>query len=241
MKKIRLDRLLGNLGYGSRKDVQDLVKKRAVTIDGGVVTDFSQHIEISSALCERIQVEGEGLDPMPGMVLMLHKPVGYTCSHKEEGEIVYDLFPGRWTKRNPPLSSVGRLDKDTSGLLLLTDDGDLLHKLSSPKHQIEKKYRAILDRPLRGDEAEIFASGTLLLESEKKPLLPARLEVIGEKIVHLYITEGRYHQVRRMFAAVGNHVTELHRVRIGGLELPETLESGEFLFLNEQDLAKIFQ
>lgn len=231
MKKIRLDRLLGNLGYGSRKEVQELVRKRQISFDGTVLTDFSAHIALDPELPSRLLVGGEELDPLPGFFILLHKPVGFTCSHKEEGELVYDLFPERWQKRNPPLSSVGRLDKDTSGLLLFTDDGEALHRLASPKTKMEKTYLATLDRPLRGDEAELFASGTLLLESEEKPLLPAKLEVLGEKSARLTIVEGRYHQVRRMFAAAGNHVLNLHREKFGDWEMPDDLAPGEYIIL----------
>jgi 16S rRNA pseudouridine516 synthase len=127
------------------------------------------------------------------------------------------------------------LDKETSGLLLLTDDGGLLHRLTSPKHKVPKAYEAMLDRPLRGDEAEIFASGTLMLNGEKSPCLPAKLTIIDETHVTLEITEGRYHQVRRMFAAVGNHVTALHRSRIGDLTL-EDLKSGDYRIIGVNEL-----
>jgi 16S rRNA pseudouridine516 synthase len=153
------------------------------------------------------------------------------CSHDDgEGRLVYDLLPERWRRRDPKISTVGRLDKDTSGLLLLTDDGALLHRLTSPKHKVPKIYEATLDRPLRGDEAEIFASGTLILNGEKTPCLPAKLEVIDPTHARLEIIEGRYHQVRRMFAAVGNHVTALHRSTFGDLTL-EDLEAGEYRLL----------
>ena len=121
-------------------------------------------------------VDGEPLDPPPGLALMLHKPLGVTCSHKEAGPLVYDLLPERWRRRDPAISTVGRLDKETSGLLLLTDDGALLHRIISPRSHVAKRYVATLDRPLRGDEAEIFASGTLMLEGEDKPLAAGRAE-----------------------------------------------------------------
>ena len=110
---------------------------------------------------------------------MLHKPVGYTCSTKDPGRVVYDLLPPRFRERNPVLSTVGRLDRDTSGLLLFTDDGELLHRIIAPKSNLPKVYVATLAEPLRGDEAALFASGTLMLESEKTPLLPVELEVAG--------------------------------------------------------------
>ena len=138
------------------------------------------------------------------------------------------------------MSTVGRLDKETSGLLLLTDDGALLHKIISPRRQIAKTYRATLDRALRGDEAEIFAAGALMLEGDDKPLLPARLEILGPTEALLTIVEGRYHQVRRMFAAVGNHVVALHRASVGGLALTDDLAPGEFTVLDAAGIAAIF-
>jgi 16S rRNA pseudouridine516 synthase len=154
---------------------------------------------------------------------------------------VYDFLPSRWRHRDPVISTVGRLDKETSGLLLMTDDGALLHQIISPKKHVAKHYVATLARPLRGDETAVFASGTLMLEGETKPLLPAALEVHAPISASVTITEGRYHQVRRMFAAVGNHVEALHRDRIGALSLPADLGPGEYRSLTPTDVAAIFQ
>jgi len=236
---LRLDRLLANLGYGSRREEQQLVWAGFVTLDGEVIEDSDQRIAVTRDLSERMQVQGKPLDPPPGLILMLHKPLGVTCSHKEAGPLVYSLLPDRWRRRDPALSTVGRLDKETSGLLLMTDDGNLLHRIISPRTNVSKRYRVTLDRSLKGDEGEIFASGTLMLEGEDKPLLPAQMEVLSPTSAHVTVTEGRYHQVRRMFAAVGNHVTALHRNRIGALDLPEDLEPGKFRLLSEADLALI--
>ncbi len=236
---LRLDRLLANLGYGSRREVQQLVRAGLVKLDGAVIEDSDQRIPVTRDLSERMQVQGKPLDPPPGLILMLHKPLGVTCSHKEAGPLVYSLLPDRWRRRDPALSTVGRLDKETSGLLLMTDDGNLLHRIISPRANIPKRYHVTLDRPLKGDEEEIFASGTLMLEGEDKPLLPAQLQVLSPTSAHVTVTEGRYHQVRRMFAAVGNHVTALHRNRIGTLELPADLEPGQFRLLGETDLTLI--
>jgi len=241
-KSLRLDRLLANMGYGSRAEVQALIFDERVILDGEVIDAPEQHIALRSDLPQRMTINGAALDTPPGqLVLMLNKPLGVTCSHKDAGPLVYSLLPPRWRLRDPAISTVGRLDKDTSGLLLLTDDGQLLHKIISPKHKVAKRYRVTLDRPLGGHETELFASGTLMLESEKDPLAPATLEVLGERDALLTITEGRYHQVRRMFAATGNHVNALHRDRVGGLELPEDLKAGEFRVLGADDVATIFE
>ncbi len=235
----RVDRLLANMGYGSRRDVQQWVRARKIMLDGRAVEDAGQRIALSAALVDRMRVLGEPLDPPPGLVLMLNKPLGVTCSHKETRPLVYGLLPARWRRRKPAISTVGRLDKDTSGLLLLTDDGKLLHRLISPRSHNPKRYCVSIVRPLRGDEASVFASGTLILEGDDKPLLAAALEVISAHRVRLTLIEGRYHQVRRMFAAVGNHVVALHRDRFGGLELPPDLGPGSYRPLSAEELQRL--
>jgi 16S rRNA pseudouridine516 synthase len=231
---MKIVRHIANLGYGSRKQVQALFREGRVTDAAGEVLYTDDPVDHDA-----IRVDGEALDPAQGLCVLLHKPVGYTCSTKDTGRLVYDLLPARWRLRDPVLSTVGRLDRDTSGLLLFTDDGGLLHRIISPKAQLPKVYEATLAHALRGDEAATFASGTLLLETETKPLLPAELEVIAPLRVRLTLHEGRYHQVRRMFAAVGNHVSALHRGRIGGLSL-DGLEEGQWRVLEAQDLTRLF-
>jgi 16S rRNA pseudouridine516 synthase len=231
---MKLVKLIANLGYGSRKQVAAMFRAGMVTDAQGEVLYADDQVPH-----EAIRIDGEPLDPPAGLLLMLHKPVGYTCSTKDPGRIVYDLLPPRFRLRSPVLSTVGRLDRDTSGLLLMTDDGALLHRIVSPKTHLPKVYEATLAEDLRGDEADIFASGTLMLESEKEPLVPAQLEVVAPRFARLTLTEGRYHQVRRMFAAVGNHVQALHRSRIGGLAL-DGLPAGEWRILDEADRDRLF-
>ncbi|WP_417586300.1 16S rRNA pseudouridine(516) synthase [Pararhodobacter oceanensis] len=235
----RIDRLLASMGYGSRPDIARLVRYGGVTLDGAAVNDVSARIPLTPDLPMRMKISGEGLDPLAGLVVLMHKPLGTTCSHNEAGPLVYDLLPARWRRRKPVISSIGRLDKDTSGLLLLTDDGPLLHRITSPKRHIRKTYRATLARPLDGSEGALFASGDLLLKGEEKPLAPAELEVISPMEARLTVVEGRYHQVRRMFAAAGNHVEALHRDALGGLTLPEDLAPGEWRLLDEGEIASV--
>jgi 16S rRNA pseudouridine516 synthase len=231
---MKLVKLVANLGYGSRKQVAALFREGRVTDPGGAVLYADDKVAHAD-----IRIDGAALDPAPGLVLMLHKPVGYTCSTRDPGRIVYDLLPPRFRLRNPLLSTVGRLDRDTSGLLLLTDDGALLHRIVSPKAHLAKVYEATLAQDLRGDEAALFASGTLLLESEQTPRAPARLDVLDARHARLTLTEGRYHQVRRMFAAAGNQVEALHRSRIGGLGL-DGLDAGAWRALDAADLERMF-
>jgi 16S rRNA pseudouridine516 synthase len=236
----RLDRLLANLGYGSRREVTGLVARRQVVLDGAVVKDAGARIPVSADLPSRLKVAGQPLDPPAPLTLLMHKPLDVVCSHREPGRSVYELLPHRWRARIPALSTIGRLDKDTSGLLLITDDGPFLHRVISPKGHVAKRYVATLARPLNGDEAEAFAAGTLMLEGETDALAPAVLEPLGATEARLTITEGRYHQVRRMFAAMGNHVAALHRDRIGGLDLPADLDAGAWRILTPQEQAAIF-
>ena len=231
---MKLVKHIANLGYGSRKQVEWLFREGRITDAQGEVLYADDKVAHDA-----IRIDGEPLDPAPGLLLMLHKPVGYTCSTKDSGRLIYDLLPPRFRARSPIVSPVGRLDRDTSGLLLMTDDGLLLHRIISPKSELPKVYEAVLAEDLRGDEAEIFTSGTLMLESEKTPLLPAELEVVAPRSVRLTLHEGRYHQVRRMFAAVGNHVVALHRSRVGGLGLGG-LEAGQWRLLDTGDLATLF-
>jgi 16S rRNA pseudouridine516 synthase len=238
---MRLDRLLANLGYGTRREVERVVWAGLVMLDGVALEDADQRIAITPDLPARMTFDGAPLDPPPGLTLMLHKPVGVTCSHKEQGPLVYSLLPERWRRREPPISTVGRLDKDTSGLLLLTDDGVLLHRIISPRSHVSKRYDVTLARPLRGDEEKIFASGELMLEGDTKPLLPVPMGVLSTTRATVTLTEGRYHQVRRMFAAVGNHVTALHRDRVGGLMLPDDLPAGQYRILGQADVALVLR
>ncbi len=213
----RLDRLLSRLGYGSRRDAACWIRQGLVEVAGDKARSASQKV-----LASEVLLEGKPLDHPHGLHVIYHKPVGQVCSRKEEGELVYAAFPERWLHRKPPFSPVGRLDKETSGLLLLTDDGQLNHRLTSPKHHISKTYAVTLARPLRADAAEILAGGKLLLEGDDRPCLPAQLYCEDERHVSIVLHEGRYHQVRRMFAALGNHVEALTRTHIGYLALADT-------------------
>jgi 16S rRNA pseudouridine516 synthase len=233
---MKLLKLIANLGYGSRKQVATMFRE-------GRVTDQQANAlyadDVFKEGVTQVLIDQQPLDPLPGVVLMLHKPIDYTCSTTDPGRIVYELLPPRFRLRNPIIASVGRLDRNTSGMLLMTDDGQLLQRIIHPKRKLPKVYEATLARDLRGNEDAIFASGTLMLESEETPLLPATLEVINPRHARLTISEGRYHQVRRMFAAVGNHVESLHRSRIGGLELGD-LESGQWRVVSPEEVKTLF-
>lgn len=231
---MKLLKHIANLGYGSRKEV-------AAMFRAGRITDAEGEVLYADDVVSRdvVRIDGEPLDPAPGLLLMLHKPAGYTCSTRDVGRAIYDLLPERFRLRSPLLAPVGRLDRDTTGLLLMTDDGALLHRIVSPKSHLPKVYEATLSSDLRGDEVALFASGALQLESDHKPLAPATLEILDPRRVRLTVIEGRYHQVRRMFAAVDNHVETLHRAAIGGLTLGD-LAPGQWRALDAADTAALF-
>jgi len=219
----RLDQLLANLGYCSRREARAWIQAGRVTVRGVVVDDFGTKADPAD-----VRVDGEPLDHPTGVLLLLHKPVGLVCSHDErEGPSVYSLLPPRWRARNPQVTSIGRLDKDTSGLLLLTDQSELVHRLTSPKHKVPKVYRATVNADLPPALIPLFAGGTLLLKDEKEPCAPAELRIISPLEAELTLTEGRYHQVRRMFASQGAEVLTLHRARFGHLDLGD-LAAGQW-------------
>ncbi len=231
---MKLVKLISNLGYASRREVQQMFREGRITDAQGDVLYADDKVAH-----EQVHVDGEALDPAPGLLIMLHKPVGYTCSTKDPGRVIYDLLPPRYRRRDPLLSPVGRLDRDTSGLLLMTDDGQLLHRITAPKSALPKVYEATLANDLRGDEAEVFGSGTLMLESETTPLAPAVIESLSPRHARITLIEGRYHQIRRMFAAVGNHVETLRRISLGGLTLGE-LAPGQWRALDATDVDRMW-
>jgi 16S rRNA pseudouridine516 synthase len=235
MTQRRLDQILSSLGYCSRSESRDWIKDERVCVSGIPAKNQGQKVDPAT-----VTVDGEPLDHPEGLLLLLNKPLGLVCSHEQgEGPNVYSLLPERWLRRNPTITSVGRLDKDTTGLLILTDQSDIVHKLTSPKHKVEKSYVATLDKDVSPEEFQKlcsrFASGTLVLEGEKEACAPARLLQRSPRVLELILTEGRYHQVRRMFVSQGYLVVTLHRERLGSLLLHE-LAPGKWREIKEQEL-----
>jgi 16S rRNA pseudouridine516 synthase len=221
----RIDAHLSSLGYCTRSEAKKFLRIYELCINDKRVFDTS-----IKAYHDDITINKEAIDPET-ITVLLNKPAGFICSHNDAGSLIYALIPNRWNRRNPKVSTIGRLDVDTTGAILLTDDGALNHKLSSPKSDVIKIYEATLAVPLKGDEVQIFASGELMLNGEKKPLLPAVLEVISPTHVRLEICEGKYHQVKRMFGAVGNRVLTLHRVKFDTFDV-EDLKEGTYKFVS---------
>lgn len=217
----RVDAYLSSLGYCTRSEARKFLKMNSVFINENRV--FNPSLK---AKHNEIRVNDEKLDSEKITILM-NKPSSVICSHNDSGKLIYSLLPQRWQNRNPKISTIGRLDMDTTGAILLTDDGELNHKLTSPKKDVKKIYEVTLQNPLKGDEKEIFASGTVVLNGEDKPLKPAKLIILNDNLVHLEIVEGKYHQVKRMFAYTKNKVTKLHRLEFAGFRVDD-LKEGEF-------------
>lgn len=227
VKPRRLDQLLSSLGYASRREVDQMLDDGLVLVDGQ--EPGSSGDKVNPLL---VTVDGEPLEAIDGLLAIFHKPLGCACTHAHnEGQTIYDLLPERWPRRNPPVTSIGRLDRDTSGLLLMTDQGQLVQRFTSPKSSIEKVYRVTVDSDLDPELPDIFSSGTLILRGEDTPCLPAKLDIVDHREGLLTLTEGRYHQVRRMFASQGWDVLTLHRERFGDYTL-DGLQPGEWRLLD---------
>ena len=230
---MKLAKYIANLGYGSRREAEAYVARGQVTRrDGSALSegDVFQH--------DDMLIDGEKLDPGPGSIVMMNKPVGYVCATKGREDLIYDLLPPRFLRRSPVMAPIGRLDLASSGLLLLTDDGKINHRITSPRTHLPKVYEVHLAEDLADNATDILAKGTMLLESDVVPLKPVKLELIGPRHVRVTLVEGRYHQVRRMFAALGNHVTALKRTAIGNLELGD-LPEGEWRELTPAQRAQL--
>ena len=236
---VRLDRLLANLGYGSRRQVAAFVAGGRIALDGGRIAKVDQAVSLDDVQRGALTLDDEALDPPAPLTVMLHKPAGYVCSHDECGAIIYDLLPPRWKLRKPALSAAGRLDKESTGQVILTDDGDLLHRIIHPRSHAAKRYAVTLAHDLRGDEAALFATGTFLMQGDAKPLKAAFWTPDDPRGGAMTLHEGRFHQIRRMFETLGNEVVTLHRFRTGALPLGD-LAPGEYRLLDEHDRQEIF-
>lgn len=235
MPLMRLDKLLGDMGIASRSELKQMIRQGRVTVDGRAVT--APETKVDSGACN-IALDGEALHYKSFRYYMMDKPPG-VLSATEDGrqKTVLDLVSPEMKRMG--LFPVGRLDKDTSGLLLLTNDGDFAHKVISPKAGIQKRYYAQVDGTLDEKDREAFRQGLMLGDGTK--CLPAELELLGEGECLVTVMEGKYHQVKRMLASRGAPVLELRRLSIGGLALDNRLEPGGWRELEEADIAKLFR
>lgn len=229
---MRLDKLLSSSTAFTRSLAKVAIKKGKVKVDGVVVTNAAQHI------AEEAHVEYMGVSikkPKP-QYIMFHKPAGVVCANSDEDHRT--VFDALFLPRIETLHIAGRLDIDTTGLLLITDDGQWSHRITSPKHRHEKSYLIDLDTPINDKQVRILSEG-VQLKAEEKRCLPAKIETVSELKIRMTITEGKYHQVKRMMAAVGNHVKKLHREQIGSIKLDDSLKENEWRELTVQEIENV--
>lgn len=233
---MRLDKLLANMGYGSRKEVKQLLKQKAVTVDGAYVKDAALHVDPEK---QDVSVFGERVIYTEFVYIMMNKPPGVISATEDlRDETVIDLLDPLLQHFEP--FPVGRLDKDTEGLLLLTNDGILAHNLLSPKKHVPKVYYAQIEGIVTDEDCEKFAQGVELDDGYvTKPGELIILKSAQQSEIELMIQEGKFHQVKRMFEAVGKRVTYLKRLSMGNLKLDDNLELGEYRELTAEELARL--
>lgn len=230
----RLDKILVSQGVGSRRDVQKLIRQKAVAVDGKTVTKHD--FKLDPERCE-ISVNGHALAFQKNIYIIMNKPQGVVCATQDNlSKTVLDLVPKQLRRKG--LAPVGRLDKNTVGLLILSDDGDFAHRVISPKKHVYKRYYVELDEVVTDEVVQRFESGITL--SDGTECLPARLEIVEKSSACVEICEGKFHQVKRMFSACGLSVLYLKRLSIGGLELDETLAEGECREMTKDEKSALF-
>ena len=222
----RLDARLVAAGAGPRKEIQQAIRKGRVTVDGVTIKKPGDRTDGDVALDGTVF-------RAPPISLIMHKPAGYSCSHQlNEAPLIYELLPAHW----PTFQTIGRLDRDTTGLLILTRDGQLNHHITSPKHEVTKEYHLTYEGTLKPTAVAKFEKGVAL---DDGPCRPAKLDLPEEHKAIVTLTEGRFHQVKRMIQAVNGRVTNLHRHRIGGLILPTDLTAGDWREIQKDELAAL--
>ena len=231
---MQLERLLQKHGFGTRKGCRGLIRDERVAVNGQICDDPFADIPTANLV---FSVDGVDWPYAEFASLMLNKPAGYECSRKPQHHpSVLELLPRPLRERD--VQPIGRLDEDTTGLLLITDDGQLNHQLSSAKRKVPKIYLATTKHPLDQAQIDQLLAG-VLLNDEPEPIAAAGAEIVGDHLLRLTVTEGKYHQVKRMVAAVGNRVEALHREAVGQLSLPDDLPPGEWRWLTPAELEKL--
>lgn len=226
---MRIDKYLANMGVGTRKEVKDYISKGFILINGEVVKKATQQINENE---DKIEYKNQEIIYKPYIYLMLNKPQGVISATKDYSKTVIDLLEEKY--QNKDIFPVGRLDKDTEGFLLLTNDGKLAHELLSPKKKVNKKYFARVEKGLKKEDIQVFENG-VYLDKENYLTKPAKLEILSDNEAYITIQEGKYHQVKRMFHAVDNSVIYLKRISMGELSLDENLKLGEYRELTDEE------
>jgi 16S rRNA pseudouridine516 synthase len=236
---LTLQDILFSQGFGTRRICAGLVQQGHVAVRGQTVEDPLAEFDTTGFV---FQVDGVDWPYHEKAYLVVNKPVGIECSQRPSAyPSVYTLLPAPLRQRpnkgsTPGVQAIGRLDADTTGLLLLSDDGTFIHRMSSPKHHVPKVYEIAAKHPVDAKQVARLIEG-VVLDDNPKPVRAAACEITGERELRLTITEGKYHQVKRMIAAVGNRVEGLHRSQIGGLSLPPDLAPGQWRWLGETERA----
>lgn len=227
---MRIDKYLSNMGVGSRKEVKAYIKNGSILVNGETITKPTFHIDENKDV---VKINNKEIIYKKYIYIMMNKPQGVVSATKDFGDTVIDLLDESYHGKD--IFPAGRLDKDTEGLVLLTNDGKLAHNLLSPKKKVFKKYYAEVDAELEEDDIKIFEEG-IFLENESYLTLPAKLEIISPKECYVFIKEGKYHQVKRMLSTLGKNVVYLKRLEIGNLKLDDALELGEYRELTDEEV-----
>ncbi len=233
-KKLDLERILHKQGFGSRKLCRIMIINEEITVNGELCDDPDAEFELENL---RFTIKGEPWEYKEKSYLMMNKPANYECSHKTQHHpTIYSLLPHPLVERG--VQCIGRLDEDTTGLILISDDGQFIHRMSSPKHKVPKIYQVTCKHPVSQANIQALLSGVKLID-EEETIAALEVKQISERIIHMTLAEGKYHQVKRMVAAISNRVEALKRIQIGEMKLPEDLKEGEWRWLSEDDMMKL--
>ena len=232
--KLDLERILSKQGFGTRKLCRIMIINEEITVNGTMCDDPDAEFALENL---HYTLKGEAWQYKEKSYLMMHKPSNYECSHKTQHHpTIYSLLPHPLVARE--VQCIGRLDEDTTGLILISDDGQFIHKMSSPKHKVPKIYEVTCKHPVTQANVHELLSGVKLID-EAETIAALDVKQITENVIHMTLAEGKYHQVKRMVAAISNRVEALKRIQIGELKLPEDLKVGEWQWLSEDDMMAL--
>jgi 16S rRNA pseudouridine516 synthase len=233
-KKLSLEKILCTQGFGTRKLCRIMILNEEITVNGEMCDDPDATFALENL---QFTIKGEPWEYREKSYLMMHKPSNYECSHKTQHHpTIYSLLPYPLVARG--VQCIGRLDEDTTGLILISDDGQFIHQMSSPKHKVPKIYEVTCKHPVSDAQIAQLLQGVKLVD-EDETIAALDCKKISENILHMTLAEGKYHQVKRMVAAIANRVETLKRIQIGQLLLPEDLKLGEWRWLTDEDLKQL--
>jgi len=232
--KLSLEKILHTQGFGARKLCRIMIFNEEITVNGEMCDEPDTLFDLENL---SFTVKGEHWDYKANSYLMLNKPSNYECSHKTQHHpTIYSLLPYPLVARD--VQCIGRLDEDTTGLILISDDGQFIHRMSSPKHKVPKVYEVTCKHPMNDEQIAHILAGVQLVD-EYAPIVALDCQRISNRVIHLTLAEGKYHQVKRMVAAISNRVEALKRIQIGQFKLPDDLKEGEWRWLTDDDLIKL--